>query len=295
MATPGALQIDDRNPLIYYSPNASWTRGGNASDYESTSTFTSTPGASASITFSGIGISVWGTIDRLDTPSFVLSSYSVDGGLATTHNATTQSQFQFQENFFQSGTLAPASHTLVINYLASGGRYFIDYFLVTPSNSPTSAATSPSPLSSSSSSSSALSTATTAAGAKAHVPIGAIVGGSIGGLAFIIIIAFVLWLVNRKLKRGRPDSAQPSSTAPFTPVSATEQYQPPSGTYNVSASRTTPSQFSYPTPSTPSRGIIPPSKTAQGAAHLSTHQAPFESASDSHTYSDSLDPPRYEG
>ena len=54
MATPSLLQIDDHNPLVFYSPNSSWTRGGNTADFEDTSTFTTTTGASATLTFTGI-------------------------------------------------------------------------------------------------------------------------------------------------------------------------------------------------------------------------------------------------
>jgi hypothetical protein len=54
MATPSILQIDDHNPLVFYSPNSSWIRGGAASDFNGTSTHTSTPGASATLTFTGM-------------------------------------------------------------------------------------------------------------------------------------------------------------------------------------------------------------------------------------------------
>ena len=54
MATPSVLQIDDRNPLIFYSPNNSWIRGGAASDFNGTSTSTHTAGASATLTFTGM-------------------------------------------------------------------------------------------------------------------------------------------------------------------------------------------------------------------------------------------------
>lgn len=54
MTTPSLLQIDDRDPLIFYSPNTSWTRGGAPSDFDGTSTFTSTAGASATLTFTGM-------------------------------------------------------------------------------------------------------------------------------------------------------------------------------------------------------------------------------------------------
>ena len=53
MAAPVVLYVDDHNPLISYTPNSSWIRGGNVFDYERTSTVSSTPGISASITFSG--------------------------------------------------------------------------------------------------------------------------------------------------------------------------------------------------------------------------------------------------
>ena len=54
MATPTLLQIDDHNPLVFYSPNSSWTRGGNIADFDGTSTFTTTTGASATLTFTGM-------------------------------------------------------------------------------------------------------------------------------------------------------------------------------------------------------------------------------------------------
>ena len=54
MATPSLLQIDDRNPLVFYSPNTSWTRGGAAADFDGTSTFTATTGGSATLTFTGM-------------------------------------------------------------------------------------------------------------------------------------------------------------------------------------------------------------------------------------------------
>lgn len=54
MATPSLVQIDDRDPLVFYSPNNSWTRGGAASDFNGTSTSTATTGASATLTFTGM-------------------------------------------------------------------------------------------------------------------------------------------------------------------------------------------------------------------------------------------------
>ena len=53
MAT-SLLQIDDRNPLVFYSPNNSWTRGGNVGEFDNTSTLTGTNGASATLIFTGV-------------------------------------------------------------------------------------------------------------------------------------------------------------------------------------------------------------------------------------------------
>ena len=235
MATLAVLYVDDRDPLIFYKPNSSWTRGGNVSDYDATSTFSGAPGASASITFSGrhlcplfqallcpdiffnnwtlkgTGISVWGTIDHLDPsiPEFVQSSYSIDGGPTAIHNATEQPQFQFRQNFFQSDSLVPGSHTLVVTHLTNNNnaRLFIDYFLVIPPNSSITLAPTSTLSTSATSSSSAVITAPPAGdGAKSHsgtTPTAAIIGGSLGGLALIGIAVFVFWLFRKRVKNNR--------------------------------------------------------------------------------------------
>ena len=53
MTTP-VVQIDDRNQLVFFSPNSSWIRGGAAGDFDGTSTLTSATGASATLTFTGM-------------------------------------------------------------------------------------------------------------------------------------------------------------------------------------------------------------------------------------------------
>ena len=67
MATPSLVQIDDRDPLVFYSPNNSWTRGGATSDFNGTSTSTATTGASATLTFTGM---------HLISPAFFFSMFS---------------------------------------------------------------------------------------------------------------------------------------------------------------------------------------------------------------------------
>jgi hypothetical protein len=234
MAAPVVLYVDDRNPLISYTPNSSWIRGGNVFDYERTSTVSSTPGTSASITFSGrrkfpffqallcsdtfsiigclkgTGISVFGRIERLSPgiPEFVLSSYSVDDGPTTTCNATEQSAYQFQQNFFQSGPLEPSPHTLVVTQLTNNARLIIDYFVIIPPNSSLAlASTSMMPTSTTSSSTSAV-IAPSPGEDGARTPTAAIIGGTLGGLALIGIAALVFWLIRKRAKNSHQQREQ---------------------------------------------------------------------------------------
>jgi hypothetical protein len=285
-----------------------------------------------------------GTIERLDPtiPQFVLSSYSVDGGPAAIYNATEQAQFQFQQNFFQSGSLVPGSHTLVVTHLNNNARLFIDYFLIIPPDSTTtlaptstlptsatssstsavitapggvqshsgittvSAPTSMLPTSATSSSTSAAITALSAGnGVKSHsgtTPTAAIIGGSLGALALIGIAALVFWFIRKRVKNDyqrrkqnfqsdtRERTLNKSLLAPqsfpnlaFNSVSTTKQYPSPGGSHV--------SQFSYPTPSTPSQGIIPPSKAVQDAQYPPVQPFPLDNSLNSRTLPE---PPRYE-
>ena len=228
MTTPSLLQIDDRDPLIFYSPNTSWTRGGAPSDFDGTSTFTNTPGSSATLTFTGnaiysiplafyfnifrlidlpigTGISVWGTIQLLqpNEPTFVVSTYIIDRGRVNTFNATEKAGYQFQQKLFQSAPLNDtAPHTIVVT-LINNGTLFIDYFLIIPAGSSTTST------SSSEANTSSLAGPTTSAGAdsqsSSRVTLGAALGGSLGGLALLIIavLAFLLCWKRRKTKNPR--------------------------------------------------------------------------------------------
>ena len=143
----------------------------------------------------GTGISVWGTIQLLtaNTTTYVLSSYSVDGGTATTFNATEKVGYQFQQKLFQSATLSDSGPHTIVATLENNGTFFIDYFLVIPAGATLT--------------SSGVDSSTTAgAGARSHssrVPLGPVVGGTLGGIALLIIavLAFLLCCKRRKEKK----------------------------------------------------------------------------------------------
>ncbi|KDR71314.1 hypothetical protein GALMADRAFT_229656 [Galerina marginata CBS 339.88] len=169
--------------------------------------------------------------------------------------------------------------------------------------SPASTVSSPSsPLSSPSTLLPAVAGTPVADSAQSHsgsVPIGAIVGGLLGGLALIGIAVFVFWLRRKRVKNDhqRPPLAPqpyPDPNLSFNPTITTEQYRPYGGAYSVSTNAATPSQFSYPTPTSPSQGIIPPSKGSEAAQRYWAGPVPHENSSDSYTLYESIEPPRYE-
>lgn len=49
----GILTIDDRDPLLSYSPPGAWGQGGVSAEYNSTTTFAKDPGLTVTLTFSG--------------------------------------------------------------------------------------------------------------------------------------------------------------------------------------------------------------------------------------------------
>ncbi|KDR71972.1 hypothetical protein GALMADRAFT_143327 [Galerina marginata CBS 339.88] len=283
MQTPAVLYVDDRDPLVHYAPNVSWAFGGNVSDYAGTSTYTGTLGATASLTFSGkLQFKLYVLIF-----SYYLSAqrHGLDNGPAVLYNATEQPQFQFQKNLFQSGPLTPASHTLVVTHLANNANFFVDYFLVTPPDS-------------------SITLAPTGGIDKSHsggVPIAAIVGGSLGGFALIVVAVFVLWHRQKRAKHRtntHQTSYQPYPDLLDNPIQLIEQYQP-SRTPNISTYPAIVSPLPYPTPSAPSQGMIPPSKAIQGAQPSATRPVPtvpFGNTSnlDNPTNSGPTNPPRYE-
>ena len=135
----------------------------------------------------------------------MLSSYSIDGGPTTTFNATEAAAFIFQQKLFQSATLTDSTpHTLVVT-LVNNGTLFIDYFLVIPSTSSSSAvvtSTSTRTGTISSTFSSTLSTSTGAGGQfqSNKVSIGGAVGGSLGGLALLIVAILAVWMCRKRPK-----------------------------------------------------------------------------------------------
>ncbi|PIL28497.1 hypothetical protein GSI_08535 [Ganoderma sinense ZZ0214-1] len=130
MAT--TVTVDDGDPGIEY--RGAWTHnpwGNQSVNYGSSVTFTNTSGSTATYRFQGTAIAVFGAFEMSGTYN-VHSSYSIDDGTATDFiPADTFVVFQYNQKFFQSGTLSNDEHTLVITNL--GEEFWLDYLVVTQS------------------------------------------------------------------------------------------------------------------------------------------------------------------
>ncbi|PBK94972.1 hypothetical protein ARMGADRAFT_927244 [Armillaria gallica] len=111
----GPNTIDDWSPLITYSPAGYWAQGNSAKDPELTKywgnsyTYTWNPGASASFTFNGTGITILGT--RRSTHG----SYTVIlDGKPKVLDATASDPIEYQANLFNVTGLQQKEHTVTV-------------------------------------------------------------------------------------------------------------------------------------------------------------------------------------
>ncbi|PPQ78925.1 hypothetical protein CVT25_002401 [Psilocybe cyanescens] len=229
----GVFLIDDRDPLVQYLPTSLWKSGGVQTEFNGTTTGTTVTGATATLLFSG---RVFGTIGIDGVLGSPVSSYSVDNGSKTIFNATEIGNVQYQQKFFDSGALSPASHTLTITILSNDATYFLDYFTITPTDALVDPSPS-SPLFSSSSSSPFSSTTPSSSGATTTGPnsssgvpltssglqsktfstshVRAIVGGAVGALAFLIFASFAFLFLRKRRRDQKARQIPPISNQSF--------------------------------------------------------------------------------
>ncbi|KAF7332743.1 hypothetical protein MKEN_00157800 [Mycena kentingensis (nom. inval.)] len=133
MATSLAI-LDDNDPLVHYV--GTWAQNGAAQEFSGTTHCTAQTGATASISFIGTAVSVYGTVSaglRDATLSFV-----IDNSVQGTYTSPTLGGTLHHELLYASPTLPksqaagtdPDAHTLVITQTASAAQcvVFLDYF-----------------------------------------------------------------------------------------------------------------------------------------------------------------------
>ncbi|KAF7421023.1 hypothetical protein PC9H_011542 [Pleurotus ostreatus] len=201
MSDPNTYLVDDADARVRYS--AGWEQMGGDNEYNQTTHYTFTAGASFTFSFVGTSVSVFGTIDNLvdsegRSPN---STYELDGTTPVVFRGRPVQGVIYQQLFYQSPTLPNMPHTLVGRSADAGSRIFIDFLAVTapPVTSTTLQPTSQSATSSVTSSNT--ETATIAVGSGSSLSsnnIGAIVGGVVGGLALLAILLILTWWFTRR-------------------------------------------------------------------------------------------------
>ncbi|KAJ3479517.1 hypothetical protein NLI96_g9004 [Meripilus lineatus] len=132
--------FDDRDPSIQYT--GQWHAGGTSYEYNGTTYVTTALESSATFTFTGTRVRVYGT--RAHSGNYTtLSTYSIDGGAPGIYTDTSVNDgpARYQVLFYTSDTLSNSNH--VLNIVNQGDWYILDYLLVdvpdetTPASTPT--------------------------------------------------------------------------------------------------------------------------------------------------------------
>ncbi|KAJ7058138.1 hypothetical protein C8F01DRAFT_1149705 [Mycena amicta] len=241
--------VDDTDSRLAWAGN--WIpTSGNDGDFQLTS-HVGSQGASFQFEFEGTLVSVHGRIGNDTNGANTEASFSIDGSSPVSFSSPPQNSITFNAALFQSDSLAPGKHTLVVT--SQTGSLWIDYLLLQPDPSAQDsfASTSHSPIST---------------GEIAALAAGAVV------LAVVIALAVIF---RRRLFKGR-QSRTPSRNnksrlnisapdiASFTHVSHTPWVPPTTypPTHSSSASfrsretHTTSNPFDTPPPSPHARSYV---------------------------------------
>ncbi|KAJ7206328.1 hypothetical protein GGX14DRAFT_457583 [Mycena pura] len=127
--TTNVAIVDERDPLVHYA--GSWQDGGVGEEFNGTTRFTTTQGSTASFTFVGTSVAVFGTVAAIDPPQasmeFVIDD-TIQGTYTPPSNMTADVH---HATLYTSPTLSNGTHTLVITQTAAqaAGVIFLDYIM----------------------------------------------------------------------------------------------------------------------------------------------------------------------
>ncbi|KAF7341843.1 hypothetical protein MSAN_02039800 [Mycena sanguinolenta] len=132
MASNTAI-VDDRDPLIQYA--GAWSQSGVSEEFDSTTSFSVATGASATFSFVGTSVTVYGSIGPHNATQATWS-FAVDGAAAGTYTppANMTSPIHHQALWTTpASSLANGTHSLVITQTGtdSVGVIFLDYIMWT--------------------------------------------------------------------------------------------------------------------------------------------------------------------
>ncbi|KAF7334560.1 hypothetical protein MVEN_02285900 [Mycena venus] len=214
-STAGKLVlIDDSDTALRYSKSGWHSQNDSDSSLERTQHFSDKGGSWVCLSFEGTQISLFGTGP---TPSFA----TIDGSSSLV-NLRSRDDPPSDKQFFQSSTLSPGNHTLNITV---GPQTAIDYFLVTTESDPPSTSlssssiglTDPAPTGASKLPAGAPQ-ATGGLKTSKPLPIAAIVGGAVGGLALLLLVLVAVLMWRRRARRAdQPAFEYPATSESYYP------------------------------------------------------------------------------
>ncbi|KAJ7443946.1 hypothetical protein B0H11DRAFT_2090356 [Mycena galericulata] len=184
-----------------------------------TQNVTQTKGAQVALNFHGTSVSLLGYIPTELPHNASSASYTIDGGAPVDFALTglpAQSATLYNALFFQTNTLTPATHNLVVTYAGNSAQtpLVVGMFYVTNISTPSSSSPSPSIASPSA------DLSHTQVKVNKTSPLGAIVGGIVGCLAVLaLVVGLVFWC--RRRQRRITEQTRRTSADPFTSMTAT--------------------------------------------------------------------------
>ncbi|KJA27892.1 hypothetical protein HYPSUDRAFT_51823 [Hypholoma sublateritium FD-334 SS-4] len=119
-------QIDNTDPTIVYSPEMTWQANTNSQFFNKTLSFTQTPGASASLNFSGGAIAVYGTI----SPDHADIVITVDGQTRAFPGGSLGFASTLHAQYYQSDLSLASLHLLEYSGNPQSGGPFIDLDMI---------------------------------------------------------------------------------------------------------------------------------------------------------------------
>ncbi|KAI0650963.1 hypothetical protein C8Q79DRAFT_1007173 [Trametes meyenii] len=292
MASSSSALVDDTDPRVQYQPGWIWDQG--VAEVDATRHGAGTTGLTAWLTFTGTGVRVVGTLGPSSTYGQPSTTYSIDGQVVGTYDApfTADGATRYNVTFFSSGTLSEGSHVIRINNTngTTPNVFWLDYFLIgsAPPSSSTSGTLSPSSPTSSESSTalaSHLPASTTDASSSSRSSrsnIGAIVGGTVGGIVALGALVVLLFCLSRRRRRRAVSEVDPySQQQPASPGTSTSDIDPSKYTsrsftdYSASASLSPVSAGGTQSPALPPsesvpRSVISPPSTFATRSSVST-------------------------
>ncbi|KAJ7869525.1 hypothetical protein B0H13DRAFT_2350915 [Mycena leptocephala] len=121
--------VDDSDShQVQYNPQANWQQKGKPTEFRGTTMFSNQPNDSATFTFVGTSVSVYGTVEKGDGGENLAFTIEGSTGLFVAPHASSDTYHQL---IFASATLEEGSHTLSIIHNSTGHPPTIDldYFL----------------------------------------------------------------------------------------------------------------------------------------------------------------------